>query len=296
VAAGLEEGALWLRDTVRQGLTSPAVSTPSHFEGLAARMVDAQAPGIARRLRQMAETLHDGAGWQERQIERLAALHLIVEAYGRLDTLPEAVREDVLAAVGFNLKKEELPTHLQVADHWSVVAQERYQEDRLGVQRSWLWGRESGRWAMVLAFSVMNAPFDPVIFPGTAFAGTVAFYPGAEALRALPVERDQAPFSGVAAVSPCAWTVRQALDDIANRLARCPWTELAPVVIDGARLAGPAWQVVDAAGDRLPLLPSFVPWRWLAMTGGAPATLIGEWDGHHLRPLAGISAGRWFGL
>lgn len=289
VRAGLEECALWLTDTVRQGLASPVVASTKHFEGIAARMVDAQAPGVARRLREMAEIVHSGAGWQERLVEQLGNLHLILEAYRRLDSLPEAVREDTLAAVGFTLKKEELPPERHVTDHWSVVGQFRYQEERLSVQRSWLWGRGSQRWAMVLAFSVANAPFDPLLSPGTAFEGVLGFYPGAEALRAVPLERRDVPFS-----PPASGSVALALEAFADQLARCPWTETAPFALSDVRLAGPEWQVVDALGERLPLTTAFEPWRWLAVTGGQPATLFGEWDGHRIRPLAGIYEGRWF--
>ncbi|MGV3615388.1 MAG: SWIM zinc finger family protein [Fimbriimonas sp.] len=291
VGAGLQECGLWLRDTVRQGLASPTVATAGHFEGIAARMVDAQAPGIARRLREMAETLHAGTGWQGRLIGQLANLHLIVEAYGRLDELPPGLRDDVLAAVGFNLKKEELPAELRVADVWDVVGQRRYQEERLGVQRSWLRGRESGRWAMTLAFSVANAPFDPMVAPGSAFRAEMAFYPGAEALRALPLDRQDAPFA-----YPAASSVSQALGDFADRLARCPWTELAPMNLQGVRLTGDPVHAVDEAGDAIPLVASFEPWRWLARTGGEPGSLFGEWDGHRLNPLAGFHDGRWFRL
>lgn len=291
VAAGLEECSLWLRDTVRQGLASPSVANVKHFEGIAARMVDAQAPGIARRLREMGETLHAGAGWQERLIEQIAHLHLIVEAHQRMEGLPDTLREDVLAAVGFAVKKEELPAELRVRDEWNVLGQHRYQEDRLSVQRSWLWARERARWAMVLAFSVANAPFDPLLAPGSAFRGELAFYPGAESLRALPLDRSDAPLHAAPALS-----IHQALEGFADRLARCPWTELSPMCLANVRLAGPDWEAIDDAGDRLPLVSAFEPWDCLALTGGQPATLIGEWNGTRLRPLALVHEARWFPL
>jgi hypothetical protein len=176
-----------------------------------------------------------------------------------------------------------------VADHWSVIGQHRYQEDRLSVQRSWLWGRESNRWGMVLAFSVANSPFDPVLAAGSAYQGELGFYPGAEALRALPFDRLDARFE-----LPASRSIREEQEEWANRLARCPWTEFAPMCIAEARLAGPDWQVVDANGDRLPLVASFEPWRWLALTGGQPATVMGEWDGQRFRPLGLIWESRWF--
>src|SRR5262245_54390532 len=53
VAAGLEELRRWLRDLVRQGLAD-AQGRPSGFwDATAARMVDAQAPGLARMIRDL---------------------------------------------------------------------------------------------------------------------------------------------------------------------------------------------------------------------------------------------------
>lgn len=290
VASGLEECGLWLRDTVRQGLSSPSVATPSHFEKVAARMTDAQAPGIARRLRDMAATLHAGAGWQERLIGQMANLHLILEAYARQEELAQDLRQEVLATVGFTMKKEEIPSELQVEDRWSVVGQIRYEEDRLSVQRSWLWGQRSERWAMVLAFSVNRTPFDPMLSPGTAFEGKLAFYPGAERLRAVLVERQVAPYVSVPGSS-----IDHNLQGFADRLARCPWTELGPLAVADAQLAQTGWQAMDAHGFCLPTVEGYEPWERLAQTGGRPALLFGEWDGALLRPLSGFYEGRWIG-
>lgn len=272
VAAGLEEVGRWLRDTVRQGLASQAVQNRSHYESVAARMVDAQAPGIARRLREMAATVNSGEGWQERLANQLAMLHLIVEGYGRREELPEPICEELAIAVGFAPRKEELPTELRVHDRWSVVGQRLLQEERIAVQRSWLYGERTGRWAMVLAFSAANAPFDPLLVPGTAFEGPLAFYPGSQGLRALPVERTPAPFSP---------PLPTGLEEFADLLARAPWTEVGPITLTEASLTGPPWEVAG-----LTIVPSFQPWRWLAVTGGNPATVFGEWDGSRFYPLS----------
>ncbi|RYG42153.1 SWIM zinc finger family protein [bacterium] len=290
VSDGVEECALWLRDTVRQGLSSSSVSTVQHFEAVAARMVDAQAPGLARRLRDMGATVHAGDGWQERWTEQLANLHLIVEGHRRREELPEEIRHDVAAAVGFTLKRDELPEELHVSDHWNVVGQHRYAEEKLMVQRSWLWGERTGRWACVLAFSVANSPFDPMLAPGTAFEGNMAFYPGGEGLRALPLDRQDVDYR-----PPVGVGIEEMLEAFSDRLTRCPWTESIPVALEAIRLAGPDWQAVDAAGSRLPIVSDYEPWSRLAATGGQPASMFAEWDGWVLRPLSGFYEGEWIG-
>src|SRR5262245_40528954 len=54
VVAGLQELELWLRDLVRGGLAPIQSQPPQFWERMAARLVDAQAPGIARLIREMA--------------------------------------------------------------------------------------------------------------------------------------------------------------------------------------------------------------------------------------------------
>ena len=61
----------WLQDLVRRRLATVQREPPAFWEGMAARMVDAQAPGIARVLRDVSAVMVTGAGCQDRVIERL---------------------------------------------------------------------------------------------------------------------------------------------------------------------------------------------------------------------------------
>jgi len=71
VTAGLEELELRLHDVVRQGLAAAQGLPHSFWEEPAARMVDAQAPGVARLLREMRGIPSSGEGWPERLLEQL---------------------------------------------------------------------------------------------------------------------------------------------------------------------------------------------------------------------------------
>ena len=46
----------------------------------------------------MPQLAASGEGWQPRLLERLARLHLLIEAYQRLDTLPHETQADIRAA------------------------------------------------------------------------------------------------------------------------------------------------------------------------------------------------------
>ena len=72
VAIGLAELDRWLCDQVRQGLAASQRAGYSHWDDIGARMVDAQAPGPAERLRNLGITgavvqdpVSDRVVWQE---------------------------------------------------------------------------------------------------------------------------------------------------------------------------------------------------------------------------------------
>src|ERR1051325_11121051 len=53
VVAGLKELELWLRDLVRHGFASAQRRSFDYWDQMAARLIDAQAPGAARRVREL---------------------------------------------------------------------------------------------------------------------------------------------------------------------------------------------------------------------------------------------------
>ena len=80
VTSGLAELDVWLRDQVRTGIAGASADAYRRFDGMAARMVDAQAPGVAGLLRSIPGELAL-EGWPERVLEQLAALHLLIQAH-----------------------------------------------------------------------------------------------------------------------------------------------------------------------------------------------------------------------
>ncbi len=71
VQQGLERLDLWLNDLVRNGLSQLETQGEKIWEKQAAQMVDAQAPGIAARLRSMASIPNSGSDWPERLLYRM---------------------------------------------------------------------------------------------------------------------------------------------------------------------------------------------------------------------------------
>jgi len=296
VAAGVAELGLWLRDLVAQGLSAAAARPASSWETMAARLVDAQAPGAARLVRQMATIPATGDRWPDRLLDRMARLYLLLEAYGRIDALPPDLAADVRAQLGWTMTQEALLQLDGVRDRWGVVGRRVTEEDRLRVQRTWLWGSETGRGALLLHFAPITTatsataaqreanPIDPTFVPGTAFDGTVVFFPSAAPLRGIVKERSTTvpwtPGHGFASVS-------EGIAAAADADSRTPWIESHPMLLREAipTLTTPS-RIRDAIGRSVRVSERFRDrWRLIAVSGGAPIPLFGEWDGESLMPL-----------
>jgi hypothetical protein len=289
VASGLAELDRWLCDQVRQGLAASQQAGYRHWDDIAARMVDAQAPGLAERLRGLASVPHSGPGWEGRLLEEYALLRLLAVAYKRQAGLPPPLRETVRSRVGFSLRQADvLAAGEPVRDHWQVLGRQDAEQDRVRARRTWLRGRTTGRPALVLSFAPAGAGLDVSLTPGTGTDADLVFYPGACPLRAIVAARHDT----VRSTPPGGDTVAGLLASYAAALARDPWLDGWPAVLEVTPSRSPAPAVSDAAGDVLPLHPEAGPgWTLLALSGGHPVTVAGEWTARGLWPLTAWDEG-----
>ncbi|MEV4561546.1 SWIM zinc finger family protein [Kitasatospora sp. NPDC049285] len=272
VAAGAAELRLRLADGVRRGLADPVPAAA--WEEVAARMVDAQAPGLATRVRALAETPQDTL------LEEFAMLHLLAGAYGRIDTLPEALAATVRTRVGFTTDTAELLAGPTVRDRWQVLGSRDTADDRLTTRRVWLRGAKTGRAALLLAFGRPGQAPDLALPTGRVLEADLAYHPGARPLRAVLGTRYGAPEPGPAE-PPAGLSPAEALAEYGTALAEDPWLDAWPTVLaDVVPVLGPdGWRLTDGR-HTLPIrngaLPDTALWRLTAVSAGHPVTLFGE--------------------
>jgi hypothetical protein len=281
---GLEEFDQWLRDQVARGLAQAEKAPYRLWDDAARRLVDAQAGVLSSKVRDLAAIPRRGADWPQRLLEEYALLRLLITGFRRRDLLPETLRETVRARVGFTMGQEEVLAGARIRDRWYVAGSRDSEQDRLITRRVWLRGRESGRSALVLSFAAPGRALDSSLVVGGTVDADLAFYPGAQPLRALVAARH-----GVTGTeAPAGTAVQGLLREHAAALGRDPWVDRWPAVLEDVRLArvGGEPHVVDRHGDALPLRTG-MPWRLLAVSGGAPVTVAGEWSARGLLPLSG---------
>jgi hypothetical protein len=297
VRAGMDELQVWLGDTVRHGLAHARQHAARSWDAMAARLVDAQAPGAARLVREMSGLAVATDDWSDRLLERLGSLHLLVSAHAQLDALPGPARADVRAAIGWTVSEPELADAEAVSDRWQIVGQRTEEEEKLRVQRSWLIGEKSGRYALVLDFAAPGQALKVNLLAGSVADAELVFYPSNFPLRAqLRVQRGEPSIlrEPIACDSFAA-----ALDFTARALAAQPWLERLPWCVRGCvpLRAGEKWFVRDQAEQSLPLAHNFSDgWTLTALSGGHALTIFGEWNGHAWLPLSAVADGRFVAL
>src|SRR5262249_24489303 len=138
------------------------------------------------RLRSMAGVPGASPAWPEQLLGQMGRLALLTHAYRRGDARAVGLREDARQLVGWSLKEEEIAAHGDVvSDDWPGLGHHTRDEDNhVRSQHTWLLGEQSGRPALILQFSYMNAPWKEGILPGMRQAADLVFWPGAARTRA----------------------------------------------------------------------------------------------------------------
>jgi len=295
VDAGLADLSLFLHDLIGRGLAADSHHRPRRFHEQAVRMVDAQAPGVANRLRDLAAITDATPDWPSRLTEELGRLHLLVRAWQNRASLPPDLVATVRTHVGFTTRAEEVLASPGVTDRWIVVGLRDADEDRVSVRRVWLRG-EGGRAALVMFFAVGGAPLISNLYPGTAVDATLHFYPARPALRAVVGERaDQA--AAVGTWSPESLTVEQARAQWRGALAADPWLGQWPVLVRGElqKAPGTGFGLRDQNGASVAVIGEKA-WPAVAVAGGAPCILAGELNADGLRVSAAVVGERLVAL
>lgn len=288
MTSGMADFSLWLADVVRGGTVQARRQPLAWWDATAARLIDAQLPGLAGRVRSMGSEVNRRDDWADHLLGELGRWWSAVKAWERWDDLDERTRADLRTYVGWAQATEDVRAGETVADRWLVLGAHRSDHGRLQEQRTWLHGGTHGQIVQVLDFAAGGAALPIPHLAGSVLEATLALYPGSRPRRAL--------FAGepVAGSEPAAPPDGGSLDDALSELAAVwlenPWGSRIPTVLAEAALLPSAdglhAQVVDATGAALPLLAKTVPWNVLALTGGRPTLVAGELEPAGFRALS----------
>jgi hypothetical protein len=264
---GMDDFARWLTDLARGGT--------------AARLVDAQLPGLADDVRSVGGAVSGRPDWAERLLVAIGRWWTATRAWAARESLDAAQMGDLRAYLGWSTSTESVRRADAVTDRWLVLGAHRTDDGRLQQQRTWLLGGTTGETVQVLYFAAGGQVLPDARAVGSSHAATVARYPGAAVRRALFV--DEAVPADEPVRMPSGATLERAQVTAAQAWGQNPWARRVPVVLADVRVG--ADRVVDAQGASVALTEDAPVWSLLALTGGRPSRVFGELEEARLRPL-----------
>lgn len=309
IAAGASELEQRLADLLRDGLAGAARAGYATWDETAARMVDAQAPGLEARVRELGAIPSSGPGWPARLLEECALLHLLNQGFLHLDRLPEALATTTRSRVGLTTATADLlASGTAVRDRWLVLGLQDSADGRLTTRRVWLRGEDTGRMALLLSFGAAGHSPELALPVGIVLDADLTYYLAGRPLRAALGTRRPDPQPSPAPTSPSAplaspvspaspvppgCDIATALASYGDALREDPWLDAWPVVLAGVTpVPGgeDGWQLADTrTGSALPIDPRCAGhtdlWQLTAVSGGAPVTVFGECGHRGFAPL-----------
>jgi hypothetical protein len=274
VADGLDELLRWTKDLVRGGILNVPERGYPFWEGMARRMVDAQAPGLAGMIKSLGNTNFFKEGWQTPFLDGLLNLYLLAKGYQNRNNLSPLLVQDIRTWIGFTLNQEELKARTGVLDHWLVVGKQVTDDDNLTVERNWFYGINTKQFALVLQFIIRGQGATLLLSPGMCIEAEVVYYPSVSPLRAL-VKRQisstaKGEINGFASWKEVAEAETGLCENFPVRSER-PYAvaALTPVQYNGR------WWLKDSSGHLVLLRENFAGlWKLLALSGGHPLNMV----------------------
>lgn len=280
--AGIVDFRLWLNDLVRTGLASARTQPYSWWDAAAARLVDAQLPGLADQVRTMASTVSGRPDWSDHLLSAVGRWWLTTQAWQQRSTLDADTMADLRVTLGWSIPSAEVRAGATpITDTWHVLGAHRTDDGRVQQQRTWVRGDASQETAMVLDFAAGGAPLPMARAVGSTLTGGLVHHPGHRPWRAI-LDDDIAPGEQRDTL-PQGGTLTEGLEAYARQLAENPWAHRQPWVVDHCRLTLEV--AIDGEGHQLPLPHDVDPVPALALTGGHPVRCFGEIEGARFRPL-----------
>ncbi len=280
--AGIADFSRWLTDVARTGLAAARQQPYSWWDGVAARLVDAQLPGLAEQVREMASEVNARADWADHLLVNVGRWWALTKAWSQRDSLAPGEFADLRAALGWAMASSDVQGKESLPGPWLVLGAHRSDDGRLQQQRTWLRSPE-GTVVVVLDFASQGQSLATPQLAGALLNTTVARYPGSAPQRAMftsPVEPQ-----GTAAGLGDGGTIATALLQESAAVAASPWRIRHPVLLGNVTVSpeGAGW-ILDGDGQALPLLDAPLD-SLLALTGGHAVSMFGELEDGHFRPL-----------
>ncbi|MFI9008749.1 SWIM zinc finger family protein [Actinosynnema sp. NPDC053489] len=275
VRAGVAGLTDWLGDVAGAGLAGLPARDAAWWHSVQARMVDAQAKGLASAVDEVRGIVAAGGPrWAHDAADRLGGLHLLAR-------LAESSDPVVRRRLGFSVAEEEVRAGPGWSDQWVPLLKLESDDGLVRTVRQWVWGRAHG-WVVAVRHAGGGARPVPPLAHGVPVRGVLHPYPGVPPHRVAVGELlTEARPESVPVPVPGTW--REALAEVAEHLVGDPWQRLHPVGCGPVRVTEDTRYLVDPTSRGLPVRGDLALDQALALTGGGAFDAWGLWNGRDLR-------------
>lgn len=270
VLNGIDDLQIWIKDLLRNGLLNVPERAYTLFDNIARRMVDAQASGLANRLKSIQDINFYDESWKHQLTDQLGKLYLLTESYKHLEEQPEEWQQEIRTQIGYPQPKEVVLAGEAIADQWIVLHKRSWKVNELNTETYWLYGHQSGRFAIYLSFITPGSLPELNLVPGSVYDGQLCFYKGIGISRAL---FKTCELSAETFTPPCCKDLDEATGSYRKALQLNPFTEDLPVLIENVRLAsqGNRLYIQDVNNKLFPIkIEATTRIDLLSVTGGKP--------------------------
>jgi len=231
-------------------------------------------------------------------VEELEIRLLDVARRGIADTLAQGpepflaaaarLHDELLQYAGMATRKDDILAQPALEDHWLVMGALEGSDDKLRYRRVWLRAEKSRRFALLLDYAFGDrAPFERSWPLAASFQGSLHYYPGSYPQRGVfphPTPGGR-PYDGLTGYPNLA-AMRE---NYKKAITVNPWLLAYPVYLQSVRphkdKSGNA--LLDDDNELLPLQSDYQGfYTLLAISGGAPIKVFGEFDGYRFLPLS----------
>ncbi|WP_293306458.1 SWIM zinc finger family protein [Pedobacter sp. UBA5917] len=246
VDSGIEELRLWIKDLVRTGIMRIPQNAYDFNKNIAARMVDAQAGGLANNLKRLNSINFYKDGWQKALIKSLSKTYLLTEAYKNQELLAHDFKQEVRSLVGWNTPKEEVLASAGLTDEWYVLSIDITEDNNLKTERIWLYGENTKRYALIINFYTAVQVNANNLISGNLVRAELAFYPSPSPLRAL--FKGEVQKENLQLLPETQNHITELFNHVSGLLTLNPFIEEIPFLLSSVKVVfeNETWLLVDA--------------------------------------------------
>ena len=285
VTHGLNALKYRLQDLVCQGLMT--IDDPYLFwEDIGARLVDAQATNLAKRVREIPYFCLT----PEQLLAEIGEIYLLCMAWINRHQLSNEELEDLKVAIGFPIAQADLQHLKGIDDHWLVIGIEEEQDQQLSILKQWLCAAQTGQIIVTISY-IMSYQSHPLLLEfGQIYQAEAVRYLGTNNQRALLKSPEKKAW-----LKPNINTgiSLQELPRVHSQfIAQNPWQKKRLYFLKDVQIMKQkgTWYAVASNSTMFPLrCAELQAWNILALLGSQTGSFFALWNGSYLQFLSFIS-------